>query len=158
MGMRRFDTDAAPQLIRAARRDAGLTQARLAQRAGVQQPSLAQMESGNRPVSAQMLERILRAADYRPSIPLAAHAAEIVESARAHRLSNPRVFGSVLRGEDTFDSDLDVLVTPDLDADLFDVALFITEVEALTGFPVDAVSDAGVPEALSDAVREAVRL
>ncbi|MBW3070329.1 MULTISPECIES: helix-turn-helix transcriptional regulator [unclassified Actinomyces] len=55
--MRRFDTNAAPELIRAARRDVGLTQTQLAERAGLRQPSLAQMESGRRPVSDEMLER-----------------------------------------------------------------------------------------------------
>lgn len=156
--MARFNTDAAPELIRAARLDAGLTQTQLAERAGLRQPSLAQMESGRRPVSSEMLERVLHAADYRPSIPLAAHADEIIASARAHRLSNPRVFGSAVRGEDTFDSDIDLLVTPEPGTDLFDVALFVIEVEGLTGFPVEVVADTKIPEPLEDAVREAVPL
>ncbi|WP_136313024.1 helix-turn-helix domain-containing protein [Actinomyces procaprae] len=156
--MRRFNIDAAPELIRAARRDAGLTQTQLAERAGLHQPSLAQMESGRRSVSDEMLERVLRAADYRPSIPLAMHADEISASARAHGLSNPRVFGSALRGEDTFDSDIDLLVTPAPGTDLFDLALFAAEVEELTGFPVEAVADTSVPDALKSAVREAVPL
>lgn len=116
------------------------------------------MESGKRPVSDEMLERILRAADYRPSIPLAAHADEIISRARAHGLSNLRVFGSALRGEDTFDSDIDLFVTPAPGIDLFDLALFVAEVEALTGFPVEAVADTRVPEVLKDAMREAVPL
>lgn len=156
--MARFHTDAAPELIRAARLDAGLTQTQLAERAGLRQPSLAQMESGRRPVSSEMLERVLQAAGYRPSIPLAAHADEIIASARAHGLSNPRVFGSAVRGEDTFDSDIDLLVTPGPGTDLFDVALFVTEVEGLTGFPVEVVADTKIPEPLEDAVREAVPL
>ncbi|AWE41704.1 XRE family transcriptional regulator [Actinobaculum sp. 313] len=156
--MRRFDTGAAPQIIRAARRDAGLTQARLAERAGLRQPSLAQMESGKRPVSDEMLERILRAADYRPSIPLATHADEIIARARVYGLSNLRVFGSALRGEDTYNSDIDLFVTPAPSTDLFDLARFVAEVEALTGFPVEAVADTNVPEVLKDALREAVPL
>ena len=126
--MGRFRCDDAPALIRAARADAGLTQLELARRAGLRQSSLAQMESGTRAVSARMLERVLRAADYRPSVPLAAHADEIRERALAHGLGNIRVFGSAVRGEE------------------------------LTGFPTDAVSDAQVPAALADAVREAVPL
>ncbi len=116
------------------------------------------MESGRRSVSDEMLERVLRAADYRPSIPLAAHADEISASARAHGFANPRVFGSALRGEDTFDSDIDLLVTPAPGTDLFDLALFAAEVEELTGFPVEAVADTSVPDALKSAVREAVPL
>ena len=98
------------------------------------------------------------AADYRLSVPLAAHADEIRERALAHGLGNIRVFGSAVRGEDGFDSDIDLVVTPSAGTDLFDLALFIREVEELTGFPTDAVSDAQVPAALADAVREAVPL
>ena len=156
--MGRFRCDDAPALIRAARADAGLTQLELARRAGLRQSSLAQMESGTRTVSARMLERVLRAADYRPSVPLAAHADEIRERALAHGLGNIRVFGSAVRGEDGFDSDIDLVVTPSAGTDLFDLALFIREVEELTGFPTDAVSDAEIPAALADAVREAVPL
>ena len=105
-----------------------------------------------------MLERVLRAADYRPSVPLAAHTDEIRERALAHGLGNIRVFGSAVRGEDGFDSDIDLVVTPSAGTDLFDLALFIREVEELTGFPTDAVSDAQVPAVLADAVREAVPL
>lgn len=63
-----------------------------------------------------------------------------------------------MRGEDGFDSDIDLVVTPSAGTDLFDLALFIHEVEELTGFPTDAISDAEVPAALADAVREAVPL
>ena len=56
------------------------------------------------------------------------------------------------------DSDIDLVVTPSAGTDLFNLALFIREVEELTGFPTDAVSDAQVPAALADAVREAVPL
>lgn len=73
-------------------------------------------------------------------------------------MGNIRVFGSAVRGEDGFDSDIDLVVTPSAGTDLFDLALFIREVEELTGFPTDAVSDAQVPAALADAVREAVPL
>lgn len=155
--MGRFNTEHAAALIRAARADAGLTQAAPAARAGLRQPSLAQMESGTRPVSDGVLERVLAAADYRPSVPLAEHAAEIRESA-AHGLDDVRVFGSVVRGEDGYGSDVDLLVTPRDGADLLDLAPFIDETEAVLGFPVDAVSDAELPEVLADVVAEAVPL
>lgn len=156
--MARFDISAAPRLIRAARLDAGLTQAQLAERAGVRQPSLAQMESGSRAVSAQMLQRVLRAADDRPSVPLAANAERIIECARARGLGRPRVFGSAMRGDDCFDSDIDLVVTPSETVDLLDLALFCHEVEELTGFPTEVVCDTSVPAALVEAVREAVPL
>lgn len=156
--MARFPVDDAAALIRAARLDAGLTQAALAERAGLRQPSLAQMERGTRAVSEEMLERVLAAADYRPSIPLARHAGEIRAAAAARGLDDVRVFGSVVRGEDGFGSDVDLLVTPAPGADLLDVALFIDEAEALLGFPVDVVSDAALPETLAGLAAEAVPL
>jgi len=47
---------------------------------GMSQSTLAQIESGKRAVSAELLERILRAADYRPSVPLARYASSISTS------------------------------------------------------------------------------
>ena len=91
---------------------------------------------------------LIRAADYRPSVPLTAHADEIRERVRTHGLGDLRVFGSEVRGEDGFDSDIDLVVTPSAEIDLFDLALFVREVEELTGLPTDAVSDAEMPAIL----------
>ncbi|WP_156759189.1 helix-turn-helix domain-containing protein [Microbacterium karelineae] len=156
--MGRFDVSRASALIRAARADAALTQAELARRAGLRQPSLAQMESGARGVSPEMLERVLRAADFRPSLSLAEHASEISRLAAEHGLTNVRVFGSVLRGDDHFDSDIDLLVTADPRVDLFDIALFADRVQRLTGFHVDVVSDSGESRVARSAGSEAVAL
>jgi len=156
--MGRFTTTNAGDLIRRARLDAGLTQSELARRSGVSQPSLAQMESGTRTASDEMLERVLRAADYRPSLPLAAFADEITALAALRGIARVRVFGSTVRGEDHFDSDIDLLVSPGPDADLFDFALFSDDVRALTGFPVDVVADTGESPTLVAAAREAVPL
>ena len=46
----------------------------------------------------------------RPSEALALHRSQIREIALRHRVSSVRVFGSALRGDDTADSDLDLLV------------------------------------------------
>ena len=86
---------------------------------------------------------LIRAADYRPSVPLTAHADEIRERARTHGLGDFRVFGSEVRGEDGFDSDIDLVVTTSAEIDLF-----VREVEELTGLPTDAVSDAEMPAIL----------
>ncbi len=48
----------------------------------------------------------------KPSEALAAHGAELRQFARRYGLSRPRVFGSVLNGADTDESDLDLLVDP----------------------------------------------
>jgi len=156
--MGRFDIARAGELIRRARLDAGLTQAELARRARLRQPSLAQMESEKRNVSDEMLERVLRAAGYRPSLPLAEHAAAITAAATRRGLANVRVFGSAVRGEDEYDSDIDLLVTPGPGSDLFDIALFADDVRRLTGFPVDVVSDAGSSALTQAAAREAIAL
>lgn len=156
--MGRFEVTRAAELIRGARLDSGLTQAELARRSGLRQPSLAQMESGTRSVSGEMLERVLRAADYRPSVPLAEHAEAITAAAARRGLANVRVFGSTVRGEDRYDSDIDLLLTPGSGVDLFDVALFTDEVRRLTGFPVDVILDTGRSPVLQGAAREAVPL
>jgi len=100
----------------------------------------------------------LPAAGCRPSLPLAMQADKILACAESHGLSNLRVFGSSVRGEDDFDSDIDLLVTPSTSTDLFDLALFVDDVERLTGFPTDVVSDSPLPVQLTDAAREAVPL
>lgn len=48
----------APRHLRAAREDAGMTQRALAEAVGARQPHIAGIESGRRPVSAEMLERV----------------------------------------------------------------------------------------------------
>ena len=156
--MGRFSTEQPGELIRRARIDAGLTQSELARRAGVSQPSLAQMEGGTRAASDDMLERVLRAADYRPSLPLAAFADQITALAAQRKIERVRVFGSTVRGEDHFDSDIDLIVSTTSGHDLFDLALFAEEVRALTGFPVDVVTDSTDSPQVREALREAVAL
>jgi predicted nucleotidyltransferase len=46
----------------------------------------------------------------RPSDALQLHRDRVREIALSHRVTNPCVFGSVLRGEDVEGSDLDILV------------------------------------------------
>lgn len=48
----------------------------------------------------------------RPSEALEQHRSEIRRVMLENRSPNPRVFGSVLRGEDTEQSDLDLLIEP----------------------------------------------
>lgn len=51
-------------LIREARRRAGLTQAQLAQRAGVPQSTIGRIETGARVPSTALVERLIRAAGF----------------------------------------------------------------------------------------------
>ena len=48
----------------------------------------------------------------RPSLALQVHRDAIREIVLRHRVKNVRVFGSVLHGDDSEDSDLDLLVDP----------------------------------------------
>lgn len=154
--MGRFHSDNPGQLIREARLDLGVTQTELARRAGLSQSSLAQMESGNRNVSSDMLERVLKAADYRPNLALA-RSFHLVRRAAANRgLRNVRVFGSVARGEDGFGSDIDLLVTPDEGVTMFDIANFSDDVRRITGFPADVIVDTGTFPPHWTALEEAV--
>lgn len=59
----------------------------------------------------------------KPSIALNAHRAEIRRIVEDNRASNARVFGSVLRGEDTEESDLDLLVEPQPGMSLLNVGI-----------------------------------
>lgn len=154
--MGRFQSDNPGELIREARLDLGITQTELARRAGLSQSSLAQMESGKRNVSPEMLERVLKAADYRPSLALEMAFERIRDEADRLGLRNLRVFGSVASGDDGFDSDIDFLVTADEEVDLFDLALFGERVRQITGFPADVIVDDGPIPPGWEALREAV--
>ena len=156
--MSRFRRDDAPSLVRAARQDASLTQAELAGMTGMSQSTLAQIESGRRAVSAELLERILRAADYRPSVPLAHYASSISSYAQERGLGFLRVFGSVARGTDGFESDIDLIGTPTRELSLFELADIASFTSELTGFPTEVHADTHVPEALRAAIDEAVAL
>jgi predicted nucleotidyltransferase len=63
----------------------------------------------------------------------------------AHRASNPRVFGSVLHGEDSEHSDLDLLVDPAPDASLLDIAHIQVELETSLGVSVDVLTPGALP-------------
>jgi len=60
-------------------------------------------------------------------------------------MANPRVFGSVLRGEDSDDSDLDILVDPAPRASLLDLAGLQMEIEARVGVKVDLLTPNSLP-------------
>lgn len=64
--------------------------------------------------------------------------------AHAAHLGEVKVYGSVARGDQTAESDLDLLVTPTEDATLFDIAQFEMDMEVLVGTPVSAVSVASL--------------
>ena len=131
-------------VVRELRQAAGLTQQELARRAGVAQPNIAAYETGQRAPSAAMVARLRAAAPPRPSRVVADHRAEILALAREHKAAHVRVFGSVARGEDVSGSDLDLLVTFEPGATIYDLAELIDALEDLTGLRVDVVSEGGL--------------
>jgi len=88
----------------------------------------------------------------KPSVALANHRQAIREIAERHRVRNVRVFGSVLNGTDTEDSDLDLLVDPTDKTTLFDIGAIKHELGLLLGMEVDVLT----PKSLPDTFRERV--
>lgn len=66
----------------------------------------------------------------KPSDAIALHRTAIRWVVEAHRARNARVFGSVLRGQDTDDSDLDILVDPTSETTLFDIGAIRHQIRA----------------------------
>jgi predicted nucleotidyltransferase len=82
----------------------------------------------------------------RPSEALTRHRSRIREIALSHRVSDVRVFGSVLRGDDGPGSDLDLLVEPTAQTTLFDIGAIRCELKQLLGFEVDVLTPNALPE------------
>ncbi|MCW8166038.1 nucleotidyltransferase [Verminephrobacter aporrectodeae subsp. tuberculatae] len=82
----------------------------------------------------------------KPSEALASNRAAIRGVVAAHRACNARVFGSVLRGQDTDSSDLDILIDPTPETTLMDVAAIQVELQRLLGVSVDVLTPRALPE------------
>lgn len=68
------------------------------------------------------------------------------------RVNNVRVFGSVLHGNDTDDSDLDLLVDPTNETTLMDIAKIQLEVAKLLNVTVDVLTPKALPDKFRDHV------
>jgi len=81
---------------------------------------------------------------------------EILEIAARHGAVNVRVFGSVARGDDRPDSDIDFLVNLESGRSLLDLARLLRELNTLLGYPVDVITEAGLrPRIKPQVLREA---
>lgn len=69
----------------------------------------------------------------------------IRETILRFKVSNPRVFGSVLQGIDDDGSDIDILVDALPGTTLFDLGGLQEELESLLGFPVDLLTPEDLP-------------
>lgn len=82
----------------------------------------------------------------KPSQALNRHRAEIRSIVASHRACNARVFGSILSGEDTDTSDLDLLVDPTPETTLMDIARIQNRLQKLLGISVDVLTPRALPE------------
>jgi hypothetical protein len=95
----------------------------------------------------------------RPSAALIAGRTAVKRALARHGLTNPRVFGSVARGDDTEASDLDLLVDARRGTSLLDLVRAKHGIEDVLRVPVDLVTLDDLPESYRAAVlAEAVPL
>jgi len=163
------------QIVVEVRRLSGLTQSELALRAGTSQAAVARFETGVSNPSTATLQRLTRAAGFEVKIQLVPVKASNLNSERAVKLrkqrgeinnllatigaSNPRIFGSVARGEDSESSDIDLLVDFDVNRGLLPIIDLNLKLSKLLGERVE-VSPATMLKAsvLESALSEAVPL
>lgn len=88
----------------------------------------------------------------RPSIALQTHREAIRCIALSHRVTNVRVFGSVVHGDDTEGSDLDILVEPTAETTMMDIAKIQLELTQLLPVTVDVLTPKGLPAKFRDQV------
>jgi len=161
------------QIIEEVRRLAGLTQSELALRAGTSQAAVARYENGISNPSTATLQRLTRAAGYEVRVQIVPVKASNLNSKRAAKLrkkrgeinsllaragaSNPRIFGSVARGEDAELSDIDLLVDFDTSRGLLPIIELNSKLSKLLGervevSPADALKRSILENALAEAV------
>lgn len=164
-------TPTAGRLLREARTAAGLSQAQLAEQAGVTQSVISVYEAGRRQPSVSTLATLIAATGYELDLSvrkprrgaqhltgpvgrrLRERRSEVVELLARHDVTVLGVFGSVARGEDRPDSDVDLLVQLPSGMGLFALARVQDELEQLLGALVDLIPETG----LKDGVRPAVQ-
>lgn len=89
----------------------------------------------------------------KPSVALELHREDIRRIVAANDAVNPRVFGSASKGEDTGQSDLDILVDPiDGKTTLFSLVRIKREVERVLGVRADVLT----PQSISERYRNTV--
>ena len=90
----------------------------------------------------------------KPSEALAAHRAELRELVSRYGLTCPRVYGSVLSGTDTDESDLDLLVDAKETTTLFTLARLEHAAQELLGVRVSVLTPGFLPTKFRDRVLE----
>ena len=88
----------------------------------------------------------------KPSELLELHREEIRAIVLRNHGQNPRVFGSVLAGTDTEESDLDILIEPLPSMSLFDIGAIRYELKELLKIEVDVLTPGALPSLWKDEV------
>ncbi|HVA60536.1 MAG TPA: helix-turn-helix domain-containing protein [Mycobacteriales bacterium] len=151
--------ESAGQLVRTARKKAGLSQSELAARAGLTQSVISVYESGRRQPALPTLAALVAAAGYRLDVrlrrsdqPGSAISGPLGRRLRRHRAQLKRiaategvrvlgVFGSVARGEERPDSDIDLLVELPAEISLLQLGRLAERCQGLLGAAVDLVPE-----------------
>ena len=164
-------------MLRLARRRAGLSQVELAARAAVTQSVISFYESGQRQPSMPALARLIEATGYELTLGLRElpsrlrrlsgpvgrrvrhHRHDLVAAAAAHGVRNLRVFGSVARGEDRHDSDVDLIADMPPGLSLFGLGRVESDLEAILRARVDLIPAADLkPSVRERAERDLIAL
>ena len=159
-------------LLHEARVRAGLTQSDLARRTGVAQSVVSEYEAGKREPAIPTLAKLIAGTGYQltlglertdpsvrglPDSPLGRrlrrHRRALLAAAGRAGGRNLRVFGSVARGEDAPDSDVDLLVDLPADTGLFALLSLESEFERILKVHVDLAT----PSSLKPRVRAAAQ-
>jgi predicted nucleotidyltransferase len=101
----------------------------------------------HQPKSTSSYDRSMRPSDVLPQ-----HRETIRKLVLEAGMANPRVFGSVLRGQDSERSDLDLLVDPAPKTDLLDLARLQRLIQAEVGVRVDLLTPGDLPAKFRDRV------
>ncbi len=155
------------QLVRQFREHAGVTQTELARCSGMAQSAISDYERGRKEPSLSTLQRLAAAVEL--DTELSYSAAPPATSLRALRrqrkgilkvcerygASNPRIFGSIARGDSRPDSDVDLLVDLEAGRTLFDLAGLHDDLVDLLGREVDILTPGALRGRLAHIAAEA---
>ena len=165
-------------LLHEARVRAGLTQSDLARRTGIAQSVVSEYEAGKREPAIPTLAKLIAGTGYQltlglertdpsvrglPDTPLGRrlrrHRRALLAAAGRAGGRNLRVFGSVARGEDAPDSDVDLLVDLPADTGLFALLSLESEFERILKVHVDLATPSSLkPRVRAAALAEAIAL
>ena len=153
----------AARVLRDARLRAHLSQTELARRAGVAQSVISAYEAGRREPSLATLTRMVNATGHTikldleenevavrgiPNTPigrrLRRNRSALLAVAARHGAKNLRVFGSVARGEETSESDVDIVADLPSGVGLFELGTFERELSDILKANVDLAPSNGL--------------